>query len=84
MNRWLSKVKRFINALIWHISLGSPKSKQHQINTRYSLCIVCDSFDHKNSCCMECGCLISNKKRFMNKLAWADQKCPLGKWNSLV
>ena len=84
MNQWLYKVKRFINALIWHISLGSPKSTQEQINSRYSLCIVCESFDQKNSCCGECGCLISNKKRFMNKLAWADQKCPLGKWNSLV
>jgi hypothetical protein len=30
---------------------------------------------------MECGCNINNKKIFMNKLAWADQKCPLGKWN---
>jgi hypothetical protein len=27
-----------------------------------------------------CGCNLSSRKIFMNKLAWADQKCPLDKW----
>lgn len=29
---------------------------------------------------MMCGCNVNNKKIFLNKLAWADQECPLGKW----
>jgi hypothetical protein len=33
---------------------------------------------------MVCGCAISNKKIFLNKLAWADQECPIGKWKKLV
>jgi hypothetical protein len=27
-----------------------------------------------------CGCNVNDKKIFLNKLAWADQKCPLEKW----
>ena len=29
---------------------------------------------------MMCGCNVNGKKVFLNKLAWADQECPLGKW----
>jgi hypothetical protein len=29
---------------------------------------------------MVCGCNVNTKKVFLNKLAWADQECPLGKW----
>jgi hypothetical protein len=69
---------------MWHISLGLPKSSQDVINTRFSICSVCDSYDKRRKECSECGCNISNQSRFLNKLAWADQKCPLDKWNSLV
>ena len=33
--------------------------------------------------CNVCGCNINQKKQFFNKLAWADQKCPLGKWEEI-
>lgn len=59
---------------------GFPKSSQKLIDSRYKICIACDSFDNKNSQCLICGCNINNKKMFMNKLAWLDQKCPLDKW----
>jgi hypothetical protein len=42
--------------------------------------MACDSYDATNKQCSECGCNISNKSIFLNKLAWADQKCPLNKW----
>ena len=37
-------------------------------------------YDSQNSQCLVCGCNLSRKKIFMNKLAWADQECPLSKW----
>lgn len=40
-------------------------------------------FDRKNSQCLACGCNINKKKTFFNKLAWADQKCPLAKWDAV-
>lgn len=30
--------------------------------------------------CKLCGCNLSDKKVFLNKLAWKDQKCPADKW----
>ena len=77
---FLFKLKNFIKSFFWHINNGLPKSNQQTIDYRYSICLSCDSYSLKHSECMECGCNINNKKILMNKLAWADQKCPLKKW----
>jgi hypothetical protein len=74
----MSKITNFIRALYFHICAGMPKSSKEQIRIRYDICTSCDSF--YNNQCLECGCNINNKKIFMNKLAWADQQCPLNKW----
>lgn len=80
----LAKLLTFIKSLWWHIYAGFPKSNQQQIDYRFSICSSCDKFDEIKSECLVCGCNINNKKMFLNKLAWADQECPIGKWNSLV
>lgn len=77
------KIKTFIKSFLFHIKRGLPKSTQSEINYRYDICVSCDSFDQKNKQCLECGCNINNKKIFMNKLAWADQHCPLNKWAAI-
>lgn len=80
----IAKLKTFLRSLWWHVWAGFPKSTQEQINYRLNICLSCDMYDRKNSQCMVCGCSLSNKKIFMNKLAWADQKCPIDKWSSVV
>jgi len=75
----MKKILNFIKALYFHIGAGMPKASKELIHTRYKICIDCDSF-HKNQC-LQCGCNVNNKSIFMNKLAWADQKCPLNKWS---
>lgn len=57
-----------------------PKSSTQQINYRFNICSSCDKFNKEKSQCLICGCNINNKRMFLNKLAWADQKCPLNKW----
>ena len=79
----ISKIKTFLKSLWFHVWSGFPKSTQSEINFRYSICLLCDSFDKQHSECSECGCNINNKKIFMNKLAWADQECPIGKWTKI-
>lgn len=78
MYLYLLRIRTFLKSLLWHISLGLPKSSKKQILERYDICQVCDKFS-KNQC-MICGCNINNKSIFLNKLAWADQKCPINKW----
>lgn len=74
------KIKNFIVSLINHIKNGLPKSSLATIQARYNICENCSSFDSVNSQCLECGCNLSKKREFLNKLAWQDQKCPLNKW----
>lgn len=76
----MNRIKTFLRSLFWHISRGCPKSSISLIKDRYNICIQCSQFDPTNSQCLECGCNITKKKQFMNKLAWLDQQCPLNKW----
>jgi hypothetical protein len=41
-------------------------------------------YNKQDSTCLMCGCNLSKKKVFLNKLAWADQECPLGKWKKEI
>lgn len=80
----LIRLKTFLKSLFWHIYSGSPKSTQLEINYRYDICLKCDSFNRQKKQCDVCGCAINNRKIFMNKLAWADQECPLNKWEKIT
>lgn len=79
----MHKILNFIKSLYFHIGAGLPRSTQNEINYRYTICLACDQFNQVKSECYICGCNINNKKIFMNKLAWADQECPLKKWNKI-
>lgn len=76
----ITKIRNFIKALIWHAYSGFPKSSQKLINERFAICNECENFEKNIAQCLMCGCNINQKKIFMNKLAWKDQKCPISKW----
>jgi len=80
MTIFLNKIVTFVVSLFNHIKRGSPKSSQKLINQRYDICLLCSEFIVERSECNVCGCNINNKKILLNKLAWADQDCPLKKW----
>jgi ssDNA-binding Zn-finger/Zn-ribbon topoisomerase 1 len=79
----LIRLKTFIKSLWFHVWSGFPKCNHQQILERYKICLSCDSYDILDSTCGECGCNINMKKQFLNKLAWADQECPLKKWGKV-
>ena len=81
LNKNSIRIKTFIRSLFFHIYSGCPKSTLQEIKYRYTICKSCDMFDNKKSQCMACGCNITDTSIFLNKLAWADQKCPIGKWD---
>lgn len=76
----MNRLKIFLRALFWHISHGCPKSSISIIKQRFEICKNCDFYDKLNQQCLQCGCNINDRKMFLNKLAWLDQKCPLNKW----
>lgn len=77
------KFQTFIKSLFWHIAKGLPKSGKTNILARYKICVECSEYNNTDKICNQCGCNISDKNIFMNKLAWADQECPLGKWKKI-
>lgn len=78
------KIKTFLKSLFFHVSVGLPKSSHNQIKERYSICLSCEKYNSLKKECGVCGCLVNNRKIFFNKLAWADQECPIGKWKKLI
>lgn len=83
MQKLLLKFSVFLKALWFHLGRGMPKANKKQINERWAICNDCVFIDRENSQCGVCGCNISNKKIFMNKLAWADSECPKGFWGQV-
>jgi uncharacterized paraquat-inducible protein A len=80
----IKKIFRFLYALFWHVVSGFPTCDKQQIEDRYEICISCHNFNKEKSICNICGCNLSNQREFMNKLAWADQECPEGKWLQIL
>ncbi len=72
------KAKNFAVATAKHIAAGSPTCSDEEIGRRHDICLGCEFF--KDNSCSKCGCPISRDKKFISKLAWADQSCPVGKW----
>jgi hypothetical protein len=65
--------------------ISHPTRKQcseEQINERMNICQGCEFF--QDNTCLQCGCALSRDKTYMNKLLWADQSCPVGKWGPIT
>jgi hypothetical protein len=77
----IQKATNFIPALTNHLWNGSPKCTQEQIEQRLTICKECPLFVGNSCSHNSCGCSINDKQVFLNKLYWADQKCPLDKWD---
>jgi uncharacterized paraquat-inducible protein A len=77
------RIKTFLKSLFFHVYNGFPKATRQEIMDRYNICNVCDLFDKEHMECSVCGCNINTKRQFLNKLAWADQECPVGKWHKI-
>lgn len=76
----LEKAKNFAKAAVQHVAAGMPRASEEEIERRFAICRGCEFY--KNSACTKCGCPISRERKFVSKLAWADQSCPVGKWGN--
>ena len=75
---WLTKAKNFAVATAKHVAAGMPTASDEVILERWPICQGCEFL--KNDACSKCGCPVARDKKFVSKLAWADQSCPVGKW----
>ena len=75
-------VWQFFRALIKHARDWFRKCSRKEIRQRLDICKTCDQIT--GSACAHCGCTLNLEKRFLNKLAWRSESCPLGKWPALM
>lgn len=85
------RIKNFTIAAISHALAIAPTCTQGEIDQRFSACKGCELFrpDSDNAdlgvCAhSSCGCPVTREDRFVSKLGWRDQDCPLGKWPKLI
>ena len=74
----LTKVANFTKSTVAHIAAGAPRTSDAEIERRFAICQGCEFYDGK--ACTRCGCPVVRESRFVSKLAWAGEKCPVGKW----
>ena len=78
------KILNFTKAVISHTAKGIPTCSDEQIKERLRVCQDDCPFYTGITCShIRCGCKLVNKKKFLNKLAWADQECPDGRWGQV-
>jgi hypothetical protein len=83
------RASNFVKDATQHVLNGRPKCSPEEIDTRFKICKTnsCGFFQSKNSggfCVHQsCGCNVNLEPIYLNKLAWADQECPIGKWGKI-
>lgn len=77
-----NKILNFAKSAIDHTLNGMPTCTKEQIEKRHSICLGCEFL--KDNVCSKCGCPIARTNKFISKLAWADQECPIGKWKKEI
>jgi hypothetical protein len=79
---WLTKARNFAKATAQHIAAGMPTASDEEILRRWNICQGCEYL--QNDACSQCGCPVARDRKFVSKLAWADQSCPVGKWGPVA
>lgn len=74
------RIWRFLGALVTHLRRGAPRASQRVVAARAACCATCVYYDCHAARCRLCGCRASPRNELMNKLTWADQSCPIGRW----
>jgi hypothetical protein len=74
----ITKARNFAASATKHLAAGMPQATEEQVAERFAICQGCEHFDGK--ACRKCGCPVVREKKFLSKLSWAGESCPVGKW----
>lgn len=84
---YAQKAATFAKSAARHIAAGMPQATDAQVAQRFAICQACPHFIPKSDGqgeCSKCGCgLKSIGVAGINKLRWADEACPVGRWKAL-
>jgi hypothetical protein len=72
------KAMNFAASAVKHFQAGMPQAAEEQVAARFAICRDCEHFD--GQACRQCGCPVVRERKFLSKLSWANESCPVGKW----
>ena len=78
----LQKATNFASSAARHIAAGAPQASEEEVARRFAICQTCEHYDGR--ACRQCGCPVVREKKFLSKLSWANESCPVGKWGPVV
>lgn len=70
----LKYIKNFLTFLFTNIKFGWKRVSFNAYMERKLVCAACPFFDRESGRCLDCGCWINNKAK------WVSESCPQGKW----
>lgn len=85
----VQRAKNLGKATINHIKTGMKHCSEEQKQERFNICKSnkCGLFrvygDGGICAHSDCGCCIRSNGKFLDKLSWADSKCPVGMWEPI-
>jgi hypothetical protein len=74
----VAKARNFATSAAKHLAAGMPQATDGQVAARFAICQACEHFD--GTACRKCGCPVVRERKFLSKLSWANESCPVGKW----
>lgn len=78
----VQKAVGFVTSAAKHVAAGMPAATDEEVARRFSICQGCEFYD--GTACSKCGCPVVREKRFVSKLSWANESCPVGKWGAVL
>jgi hypothetical protein len=82
----LTRVGNFIKAATRHTLAGNPMVTEEEMKGRLEICKACELFKPNENAVggvcthANCGCNVQDNLNYLNKIAWATESCPVGKW----
>jgi hypothetical protein len=77
-----TKARNFAASVTKHVAAGMPQATEEQVAERFAICQGCEHFD--GAACRKCGCPVVRQRKFLSKLSWAGESCPVGKWGPVA
>jgi hypothetical protein len=76
------RVANFAASAAKHVAAGMPRATDEQIAERFAICQGCEFL--LNQACSKCGCPVVREAKYISKLSWATESCPVGKWGPVA
>jgi hypothetical protein len=74
----IQKAANFATAGVRHLAAGMPQCSDAERERRFAICQGCEFLS--GGACSKCGCTVVRQAKFISKLSWAAESCPVGKW----